>query len=268
MASNGSQPPGARGRRACRRRVRPALRRTSAAAAAYGGPAIRLRRRRRPRPPGGTPPRHPAAVRPAPVRAAPAAPPPAPVDAPARAARRKRRTGLVVGLITVLLLALAVGGVVVVRPGPVAGWLGETPRRPASPTQPPEPSPAPVLAAVAADAPMPTADGLAAALDTLVAGRGLGGRRQPSRCSTSPPARCSSTAAPTRATVPASTMKLVTAATVLATRGPAYRIPTRVVAGAEPRRGRAGRRRRPDAVASAPSGYYPGAARLDELAAR
>src|ERR687890_424003 len=94
MASNGSQPPGARGR----------------ASVPPPGPA-------------GPPP-------------GPGQPPPAPVVPPA-APRRKRRTGLIVGLLTVLLLALAVGGVVVVRPGPVAGWLGEAPAPTPAPTRPP-----------------------------------------------------------------------------------------------------------------------------------
>ncbi len=70
-----------------------------------------------------------------------------------------------------------------------------------------------------------------------------------------------------RATVPASTTKLVTAATVLATRGPAYRIPTRVVAGANP--GEVVLVGGGDPTLSiGAKGYFPGAARLDLLAAQ
>ena len=108
MASDGSQPPGARGR----------------ASVPPPGPAG-------PPPPSwGQPPQY--GQPPYPQRPPAPPPPPAPVMPPP-APRRKRRTGLIVGLLTVLLLALAVGGVGVVRPGPVAGWLGEAPASTPSP---------------------------------------------------------------------------------------------------------------------------------------
>ena len=263
MASNGSQPPGARGRASVPPpgHAGPPGRPPAGPAQpppAYGGP-----------PPGyGQPPPAPAWGQSLPLpqpqyAQRPAAPPP--VTHPA-APPRKRRTGLIVGLVTVLLLALAVGGVVVVRPGPVAGWLGEAPASTPSPTQPPEPSPAPVLAAVAADAPIPTTDGLEAALDALVAGANLGSNANPSVRDVATGEALYDRGAD-RATVPASTMKLVTAATVLATRGPAYRIPTRVVAGANP--GEVVLIGGGDPTLSiGAKGYFPGAARLDQLAAQ
>jgi D-alanyl-D-alanine carboxypeptidase/D-alanyl-D-alanine-endopeptidase (penicillin-binding protein 4) len=66
-------------------------------------------------------------------------------------------------------------------------------------------------------------------------------------------------------TVPASTTKLLTAATVLAARGEAYRIPTRVVAGANPGEVVLVGAGDPTVAANG-TGYYTGAARLDELA--
>ncbi len=68
-------------------------------------------------------------------------------------------------------------------------------------------------------------------------------------------------------TVPASVTKLVTAVTVLAARGPGHRIPTRAVAGAK-----AGEvviiGGGDPTLAINKKGYYPGAARLDDLAAQ
>jgi serine-type D-Ala-D-Ala carboxypeptidase/endopeptidase (penicillin-binding protein 4) len=70
---------------------------------------------------------------------------------------------------------------------------------------------------------------------------------------------------PNVATVPASNAKLVTAAAVLATLGPAYRVTTRAVAGPNP--GEVVLVGAGDATLSVgPDGYYVGAARLDDLA--
>ncbi|GAB3951144.1 hypothetical protein GCM10027614_52670 [Micromonospora vulcania] len=68
-------------------------------------------------------------------------------------------------------------------------------------------------------------------------------------------------------TVPASVTKLATAVTVLAARGPAYRIPTRAVAGAQPGEVVIVGGGDPT-LAVDKKGYYPGAARLDDLAAQ
>ncbi|RQX02234.1 D-alanyl-D-alanine carboxypeptidase/D-alanyl-D-alanine-endopeptidase, partial [Micromonospora inaquosa] len=89
--------------------------------------------------PGGVPPLGPPiSALPAPAGAAPA---PAPTPAP----RRRGRLPLV--LAAVLLLVLAGVGVVITRPGPVAGWLGDdagTGSNAAGVT--PDPAPAEVLA--------------------------------------------------------------------------------------------------------------------------
>lgn len=70
---------------------------------------------------------------------------------------------------------------------------------------------------------------------------------------------------PANMVIPASNAKMVTAAAVLATRGPAYRITTRAVAGANP--GEVVLIGAGDATLSADGeGYYVGAARLDHLA--
>jgi D-alanyl-D-alanine carboxypeptidase/D-alanyl-D-alanine-endopeptidase (penicillin-binding protein 4) len=68
-------------------------------------------------------------------------------------------------------------------------------------------------------------------------------------------------------TIPASTTKLVTAATVLAARGPAYRLITRVVAGAKPGEVVIIGGGDPT-LATRSNSLFPGAARLDKLAAQ
>ncbi|MEV0716207.1 D-alanyl-D-alanine carboxypeptidase/D-alanyl-D-alanine-endopeptidase [Asanoa sp. NPDC050611] len=153
-----------------------------------------------------------------------------------------------------------------VRPGPVAAWLGDDSAGRAAPVvDPPEPPPGPVLAALNGTAPMPDKAGLTKALGKLVTDGGIGGR-------TSVVVRDVASGNVLYAnggeipTVPASTMKLVTAATVLSTRGPAYRIPTRVVAGPGPGEVILVGGGDPTLGANAKS-FYPGAARLDRLAA-
>ncbi|MGA4687944.1 D-alanyl-D-alanine carboxypeptidase/D-alanyl-D-alanine endopeptidase, partial [Micromonospora sp. AB353] len=68
-------------------------------------------------------------------------------------------------------------------------------------------------------------------------------------------------------TVPASVTKLATGVAVLAARGPAYRIPTRAVAGANPGEVVLVGGGDPT-LAVDKNGFYPGAARLDDLAAQ
>ncbi|MEV0152591.1 D-alanyl-D-alanine carboxypeptidase/D-alanyl-D-alanine-endopeptidase [Micromonospora sp. NPDC050686] len=183
-----------------------------------------------------------------------AAPPPA---------RRRRALPLVV-LATVLLLVLAGAGLFVARPGPVAGWLGEgTPEPTASPA-PPEPDPQAVLAAFDPNAPAPTPDGVRAALAPLVGQPALGSRVNVSVAdvATGKSLFAKGEDAPT---VPASVTKLVTAVTVLEARGPAYRIPTRAVAGAAPGEVVLVGGGDPTLAVDG-DGFYPGAARLDNLA--
>ncbi|GIF58093.1 D-alanyl-D-alanine carboxypeptidase [Asanoa iriomotensis] len=170
-----------------------------------------------------------------------------------------------IALTGILVLVVFAAGLVVVRPGPVAAWLGDdSAARPAPVVDPPDPAPGPVLAALNGTAPMPDEAGLTKALGKLVTDGGIGGR-------TSLVVRDVASGKVLYAngggipTVPASTMKLVTAATVLSTRDPAYRIPTRVVAGPNPGEVILVGGGDPTLGADA-KGFYPGAARLDRLA--
>ncbi|WP_232072767.1 D-alanyl-D-alanine carboxypeptidase/D-alanyl-D-alanine endopeptidase [Phytohabitans flavus] len=170
-------------------------------------------------------------------------------------------------IVVVLLLAGLVAGAAIVRPGPVDGWMGGTGGEPTpslAAAEPPEPPPSPVLVASATDQPAPTAAGVKAALDPVVAAAGLGSSVNISVVDAATGDQLYSRG-PDVATVPASTTKLATAAAVLSARGPAYRIPTRVVAGAKP--GEVVIIGGGDAtLAAGASGTYPGAARLDQLA--
>jgi D-alanyl-D-alanine carboxypeptidase/D-alanyl-D-alanine-endopeptidase (penicillin-binding protein 4) len=155
--------------------------------------------------------------------------------------------------------------VLLVRPGPVAGWFAQDAPPTTAPTAPPEPSPSPVLAA-AADAPAPTPAGVRAAIDKLVTGAGLGGRLSVSVTDVTTGEALYGRGQEVPA-IPASTTKVVTAVTALAARGPVYRIPTRVVAGSTP--GEVVLVGGGDPTLSvAGAGTYPGAARLDQLAAQ
>ncbi|HET8657561.1 MAG TPA: D-alanyl-D-alanine carboxypeptidase/D-alanyl-D-alanine-endopeptidase [Micromonosporaceae bacterium] len=174
-----------------------------------------------------------------------------------------RRTVLVVVLACLLALGLAGAGVLVVRPGPVRGWLGGSAAAPsASPAA--EATPSPVLAAAGADAPAPTAAGVAAALDPLLRDPRLGAPVAASVTDvlTGESFYARGAAAPT---TPASTTKLVTAVAVLAARGAAYRIPTVAVAGPGPGEVVLVGGGDPTLAARA-GGSYPGAGRLDDLA--
>lgn len=186
---------------------------------------------------------------------------------PAGSGGRTRRTGLIVTLSGVVALALAATGVVVLRPGPVADWLGGGAETGTSVRiDRPDPPPAPVLAAAGTGAPAPTPEGVRAALDPLLDSAALGDEVNISVLD-------ATTGTPLfergqdRPTVPASTTKLVTAATVLATRGPAHRISTRVVAGVNPGEVVIIGGGDPTLAINA-TGWYPGAARLDRLAAQ
>ncbi|MEV6368660.1 D-alanyl-D-alanine carboxypeptidase/D-alanyl-D-alanine-endopeptidase [Micromonospora musae] len=187
----------------------------------------------------------------------------APPDAPGLTAPAPRRR-LPVVLAVVLLLVLAGVGVAVVRPGPVADWLGggaeDTRAEPAAP----EPSPSAVLAGADPNAPEPTPDGVRAALDPLVGAAVLGDRVNVSVADAVTGQSLFGRGADD-GTVPASVTKLVTGVTVLAARGPGYRIPTRAVAGANPGEVVIVGGGDPT-LAVDKNGFYPGAARLDDLA--
>ncbi|MFY1634690.1 D-alanyl-D-alanine carboxypeptidase/D-alanyl-D-alanine endopeptidase [Solwaraspora sp. WMMB335] len=190
---------------------------------------------------------------------------PADGSPPAAPPRRRRKLPLVVATIIGVLLVATGASVAVVRPGPVAGWLGAAPPPSPTPTPSAEPTPGPVLAGLAVDTPMPTAAGLSEALSEVLAGASLGPRTHVA-VQDMVTGTVLFSQSPSAMTMPASTTKLVTAATALAAVGPAHRITTRVVAGSEP--GEVVLIGGGDPTLTAgESGFYPGAARLDELAA-
>ncbi|SCG58614.1 D-alanyl-D-alanine carboxypeptidase/D-alanyl-D-alanine endopeptidase [Micromonospora coxensis] len=201
------------------------------------------------------------------VGAVPVSPPPAganPPSPPAPAPRRRRRLLPVAAFVAVLLLALA-GFAVLVRPGPVAGWLGDEADPPAT-ARAPEPDPAPVLAGPDAGAPQPTPDGVRAALDPLLGQPALGSRVNVSVADVTT-GQSLFTRGGDDGTVPASVTKLATGVTVLEARGPGHRIPTRAVAGANPGEVVLVGGGDPTLAVDG-KGFYPGAARLDTLAAQ
>lgn len=181
----------------------------------------------------------------------------APVPSGSTSPGRPRRWLLPAVLAAVLLLALAAVGVAVTRPGPAAEWrAGDTAA---------EPPPA-VLANADGNALEPAAAGVRAALDPLVSSAALGEVVNVSVADVATGSVLYDRGA-ADGTVPASVTKLVTAATVLAARGAGHRIPTRAVAGAAP--GEVVLIGGGDpTLAVDGAGFYPGAARLDELAAQ
>ncbi|MDM4721287.1 D-alanyl-D-alanine carboxypeptidase/D-alanyl-D-alanine-endopeptidase [Micromonospora sp. WMMA1363] len=163
-----------------------------------------------------------------------------------------------------LVLVLAVAGVVVIRPGPVAEWLGGEPAGDPVAAEPPERLPAAVLGAADPNAPLPTEAGLGAVLDPLVRAAALGDRVNVSVADVATGEPLYGRGADA-GTVPASVTKLVTGVTVLAALGPGHRIPTRAVAGANPGEVVLVGGGDPT-LAVDRNGFYPGAARLDDLA--
>jgi serine-type D-Ala-D-Ala carboxypeptidase/endopeptidase (penicillin-binding protein 4) len=204
--------------------------------------------------PAGTPASNGRASVPAGYRPAPK---PGPNPPPPRPGRRRT---VLIGLVATLVIALAGVGGVVLRPGPIAGWLGADP---AAEQRTAEPPPPPVLTAVAANAPMPSPQGVRAALEPLIAASGI--RRVNVSVLDVATGQSLYDRGGQAMTVPASTTKLATAVAVLATRGPAYRIPTRVVAGQAPGEVVLVGGGDPT-LAVGDTGSYSGAARLDRLA--
>ncbi|WP_343447958.1 D-alanyl-D-alanine carboxypeptidase/D-alanyl-D-alanine endopeptidase [Micromonospora schwarzwaldensis] len=174
---------------------------------------------------------------------------------------------MVAALAGVLVLALAVAGLAVLRPGPVAGWLGSGGTPSGATAAPPEPDPPVVLAGPDGNAPLPTAAGLRAALDPLVRAAALGDRVNVSVADVTTGQALYGRGADAP-TVPASVTKLATGVAVLAARGPAYRIPTRAVAGANPGEVVLVGGGDPTLAVDRKNAFYPGAARLDDLAAQ
>ncbi|WP_431879691.1 D-alanyl-D-alanine carboxypeptidase/D-alanyl-D-alanine endopeptidase [Micromonospora marina] len=189
--------------------------------------------------------------------------PPVPSGPPPGRPRRRR---LVAALACVLVLAVAVAGLAVLRPGPVAGWLGDDDSTGPAAATSPEPSPQAVLAGPDGNAPLPTEAGIRSALNPLVRAAALGDRVHVSVADVSTGQALYGSGQDT-ATVPASVTKLATGVAVLAARGTAHRIPTRAVAGANPGEVVLVGGGDPT-LAVDKNGFYPGAARLDDLAAQ
>ncbi|GIJ07349.1 D-alanyl-D-alanine carboxypeptidase [Micromonospora andamanensis] len=166
-------------------------------------------------------------------------------------------------LAAALVFVLVAVGLVVTRPGPVGRWLGDAPTTPAA-TGAVESAPVAVLAAADAGAPSPSADGLRAALEPLVADTALGGRVNLAVADALTGEMLFDRGGG-EGTVPASVTKLLTAVTVLTARGPGHRIPTRAVAGAQPGEVVLIGGGDPTLAADA-KGFYPGAASLTNLA--
>lgn len=166
-----------------------------------------------------------------------------------------------VAVLTVLVLAAAVGSAVSLTAPTLVSDLGLT-----GPTPVPEPAaPVPVLGPPAVTAPLPTEAGLAAALGPAVEdmpGRFAGTVLDPATGSVL------WSSDPDRALVPGSTAKVLTSAAALLTLNPTDGFVTRVVAGAEP--GTVvlvgGGDPTLTALPDGEEGTYPDPARLTELA--
>jgi D-alanyl-D-alanine carboxypeptidase/D-alanyl-D-alanine-endopeptidase (penicillin-binding protein 4) len=159
-----------------------------------------------------------------------------------------------------LAVLAAVVALALVRPGQDPDGVVAAP----TPSRGPEPAPVAVLSAAGSDVPAPTAPGVRAAIDELVRG-GLLGEAVSVAVVDAVTGEDLYRHKSDRPTVPASTTKLVTAATVLATRGPAHQLATVAVAGSQPGEVVLVGGGDPT-LAVGPAGFYPGAARLDRLA--
>jgi D-alanyl-D-alanine carboxypeptidase/D-alanyl-D-alanine-endopeptidase (penicillin-binding protein 4) len=176
----------------------------------------------------------------------------------------RRWLAAVVAVLAAVLIGL--GAVLVVRPGPVERWLAGNPAASRTASATPEPTPTPVLAAADNAGAPPSAAGLRAAIEPLIRARALGAVVNVSIVDAGT-GEALYQRNPDTLTTPASTTKLLTAATVLAARGPAYRLTTRAVAGPEP--GDVVLVGGGDPTLAVNSvGQFPGAGRLDRLAAQ
>ncbi|WP_239117439.1 D-alanyl-D-alanine carboxypeptidase/D-alanyl-D-alanine endopeptidase [Paractinoplanes ferrugineus] len=163
-----------------------------------------------------------------------------------------------------MVLVLGLGVVAVVRPGPVDRMLGggAAPSG-AAVSRTPDPTPSAVLAPAGAVGTAPDPWKVKAALDPLMTSVALGTEVHASVIDAASGKVLYERNADVPAT-PASTTKLLTAATVLAARGPAYRLTTRAVAGSAGEVVLVGGG---DPTLSVDAkALFPGAARLDELA--
>jgi D-alanyl-D-alanine carboxypeptidase/D-alanyl-D-alanine-endopeptidase (penicillin-binding protein 4) len=161
------------------------------------------------------------------------------------------------------VLVVAAVGLVAIRPAGLfrSGAAAPSPSRSATPPAPP---PSPVLAAAGTDGPVPSEADVAAALRGPLSDSRLGGHVSV-RVVDVVTGKQLFAQNDTDPTTPASAMKLATGSAVLALRGPAYRLTTRVVAGANPGEVVIIGGGDPTLAINA-TGSYPGAARLDDLA--
>jgi len=174
----------------------------------------------------------------------------------------RRRYGLWIAVSSVaILLGVALAGVAIFQPG-----LFRTGPAMVTPSHAAEPLPGPVLAAAAPNSTPLSADALRQLLEPLVTNSVLGKSVRVSVVDLGS-GQTLYERDPTVRVVPASNAKVITAAAVLATFGPAHRITTRVVAGANP--GEVVLVGAGDATLSIDgNAYYEGAGRLDDLAAQ
>jgi D-alanyl-D-alanine carboxypeptidase/D-alanyl-D-alanine-endopeptidase (penicillin-binding protein 4) len=169
-------------------------------------------------------------------------------------------------LVVSALMVLIVAVVGLVRPGPIDRWLGVETRALPTVASTPEPSPTPVLAAADGGGEAPSAGGVQAVLDPLVGSAALGSKVHVAVLDVASDEVLYSRNADVM-TTPASTTKLLTAAVALAKLGPAYRLTTRAIAGAQP--GEVVLVGGGDSTLSVDAGgQFPGAARLDQLASQ
>jgi D-alanyl-D-alanine carboxypeptidase/D-alanyl-D-alanine-endopeptidase (penicillin-binding protein 4) len=183
------------------------------------------------------------------------------IEAKAKKSRGLAWFGLIV---TLLVLALAGGGIYKFRPGPFEKWLGGTDESFA--TLPADPAASPVLAGLNSAAPAPTPAGITKVIKPMMSQPGLGYHATASVVDVTT-GQVLFADGPDTLNTPASTTKLFTGAAVLATRGPAYRLETRVVAGANP--GEVVIIGGGDPTLSVNgNGSYADAARLDKLASQ
>jgi D-alanyl-D-alanine carboxypeptidase/D-alanyl-D-alanine-endopeptidase (penicillin-binding protein 4) len=138
---------------------------------------------------------------------------------------------LVIALPVLLVLAVVTLGGSLFAPG-YASQLAGGPSIGWRPGKPAAPAPQ-VLAALGADAPAPTPDGVSVALKPKLADAALGSHTVVSVAdlATGQQLYDQESTAPT---VPASTLKVLTAVSALKARGPTYRLETKAVAGAAP----------------------------------
>ncbi|WP_230690260.1 D-alanyl-D-alanine carboxypeptidase/D-alanyl-D-alanine endopeptidase [Catellatospora paridis] len=190
---------------------------------------------------------------------------PSPAGAKAGKPRKRRKGVLVTVLALVVALGAGLGGVAVFKPDLMSSLLAAPDWQSPSAAPPAEPAAAPVLAALTG-APVPDAALLKQVLDPLIAGSPLGSKVSASVVDVGT-GEVLYERTPTAMITPASNTKLVTAAAVLTTRGPDYRITTRVVAGPNP--GEVVLIGAGDATLGVTAKkFYEGAAQLDDLAAQ